>query len=185
MLTAKDAIADRVTGLDVDADDYLTKPFDFVELLARVRALVRRGAVERPAVIQVGELVLDPSTHAVSRAGETIDLTTKEFTLLELFMRHPDEVLTRPGCSSTRGISPTTVDRTSWTSTSATSGRRSIDRSVARVSGPCVALATGWPRKGTPVAANLPLRWRLTLGFAAGMVLVLIHSGRSSSPSAS
>ena len=96
MLTAKDAIADRVTGLDAGADDYLTKPFDFVELLARVRALVRRGAVERPAVIQVGELTLNPSTHAVSRAGEPIDLTTKEFTLLELFMRHPDEVLSRP-----------------------------------------------------------------------------------------
>ena len=96
MLTSKDAIADRVTGLDAGADDYLTKPFDSVELLARVRALVRRGAVERPTVIQVGELVLDPSTHDVSRAGEPIDLTTKEFALLELFMRHPDEVLTRP-----------------------------------------------------------------------------------------
>jgi len=96
MLTAKDAVADRVTGLDAGADDYLTKPFDFIELLARVRALIRRGAVERPAVIQVGELVLDPSTHDVSRAGEPIDLTTKEFALLELFMRHPDEVLTRP-----------------------------------------------------------------------------------------
>ena len=88
--------ADRVTGLDAGADDYLTKPFDFVELLARVRALIRRGAAERPAVIQVGELVLDPSTHDVSRDGEPIDLTIKEFALLELFMRHPDEVLTRP-----------------------------------------------------------------------------------------
>ena len=96
MLTARDTVDDKITGLDAGADDYLTKPFDFVELLARVRALVRRGAVERPAVIQVGELTLDPSTHAVSRAGEPIDLTTKEFTLLELFMRHPDEVLSRP-----------------------------------------------------------------------------------------
>ena len=95
MLTAKDAIADRVTGLDAGADDYLTKPFDFVELLARIRALIRRGAVERPAVIRVGELTLDPSTHNVARAGETIDLTFKEFTLLELFMRHPNEVLSR------------------------------------------------------------------------------------------
>ena len=95
MLTAKDAIADRVAGLDAGADDYLTKPFDFVELLARIRALVRRGTVERPAVIQVGELTLDPSTHDVARAGETIDLTVKEFTLLELFMRHPNEVLSR------------------------------------------------------------------------------------------
>ena len=95
MLTAKDAIADRVAGLDAGADDYLTKPFDFVELLARIRALIRRGTVERPAVIQVGELTLDPSTHNVARAGETIDLTFKEFTLLELFMRHPNEVLSR------------------------------------------------------------------------------------------
>ena len=95
MLTAKDAIADRVAGLDAGADDYLTKPFDFVELLARIRALIRRGTVERPAVIQVGELTLDPSTHDVARAGETIDLTVKEFTLLELFMRHPNEVLSR------------------------------------------------------------------------------------------
>ena len=95
MLTAKDAVADRVAGLDAGADDYLTKPFDFVELLARIRALVRRGAVERPPVIQVGELTLDPSTHDVARAGETIELTTKEFTLLELFMRHPNEVLSR------------------------------------------------------------------------------------------
>ena len=96
VLTARDSVGDRVEGLDAGADDYLTKPFDFVELLARVRALVRRGAVERPAVIRVGELLLDPSTHDVSRAGEPIDLTTKEFALLELFMRHPDEVLTRP-----------------------------------------------------------------------------------------
>ncbi|HSH32117.1 MAG TPA: response regulator transcription factor [Actinomycetota bacterium] len=95
MLTAKDAVADRVAGLDAGADDYLTKPFDFVELLARIRALVRRGAVERPAVIQVGELTLDPSTHDVARGGELIELTTKEFTLLELFMRHPNEVLSR------------------------------------------------------------------------------------------
>ena len=95
MLTAKDAIADRVTGLDAGADDYLVKPFDFVELLARIRALVRRGTVERPAVIQVGELTLDPSTHGVARDGVTIDLTPKEFALLELFMRHPDEVMSR------------------------------------------------------------------------------------------
>ena len=95
MLTAKDEIADRVAGLDAGADDYLTKPFDFVELLARIRALVRRGAVERPAVIRVGELALDPSTHDVSRVGEPIELTTKEFALLELFMRHPNEVLSR------------------------------------------------------------------------------------------
>jgi two-component system, OmpR family, response regulator len=95
MLTALDAVEDRVTGLDSGADDYLTKPFDFVELLARVRALIRRGASERPAVLQVGDLSLDPATHRVQRAGTPVDLTPKEFSLFELFMRHPGVVLTR------------------------------------------------------------------------------------------
>jgi two-component system OmpR family response regulator len=96
MLTAKDAISDRVAGLDAGADDYLTKPFEFVELLARVRALIRREAHERPTALRVGDLTLDPSTREVARAGETITLTAKEFALLELFMRHPGDVLGRP-----------------------------------------------------------------------------------------
>lgn len=95
ILTARDAIEDRVAGLDGGADDYLVKPFSFVELLARARALVRRGAGRRPPVLEVGGLRLDPATRRVSRDGRRIELSAKEFSLLEYFMRHPGEVLTR------------------------------------------------------------------------------------------
>jgi two-component system OmpR family response regulator len=95
MLTARDAIDDRVAGLNTGADDYLTKPFSFAELLARLRALFRRGATERPPFLSIGDLTLDPATHRVNRAGIPIELTPKEFALLEYFMRHPGEVLSR------------------------------------------------------------------------------------------
>jgi two-component system, OmpR family, response regulator len=95
MLTARDAVADRVSGLDVGADDYLTKPFSFAELLARIRALIRRGAAERPTLLKVGDLILDPATRQVRRAEADVDLTSKEFALLEYFIRHPGEVLSR------------------------------------------------------------------------------------------
>ena len=95
MLTARDGIEDRVAGLDGGADDYLTKPFSFAELLARLRALVRRGATKRPAVLEVGSLRLDPSTRQVWRGGEEIELSAKEFALLETFMRRPGHVLSR------------------------------------------------------------------------------------------
>jgi two-component system OmpR family response regulator len=95
MLTARDAVQDRVRGLDAGADDYLTKPFSFEELLARIRALVRRGSSERRPVLRVGELTLDPASHRSERAGTELRLTAKEFSLLEYFLRHPGEVLSR------------------------------------------------------------------------------------------
>jgi two-component system OmpR family response regulator len=95
MLTAKDAVSDRVAGLDSGADDYLTKPFSFDELLARLRALMRRGAKERPAVLAVGPVKLDPATRQVRVKGRPIDLTAREFTLLEYLMRHAGTVQSR------------------------------------------------------------------------------------------
>jgi two-component system OmpR family response regulator len=95
MLTAKDAVEDRIEGLDRGADDYLVKPFSLGELLARLRALARRGPVERPAVLEVGTLRMNPATQQVWRGDEEIDLSAKEFTLLETFMRRPGEVLSQ------------------------------------------------------------------------------------------
>jgi two-component system OmpR family response regulator len=95
MVTARDAVPDRVSGLDAGADDYLPKPFHLPEFLARVRALIRRGAVARPAVLTVGDLSLDPARHEVRRAAGLIGLTRTEFALLEYLMRHAGEALTR------------------------------------------------------------------------------------------
>jgi two-component system OmpR family response regulator len=95
MLTARDAVEDRVAGLDTGADDYLVKPFAFAELLARLRALVRRGDQERPSVLAVGDLTLDPASRSVKRGARDIQLSAKEFALLETFMRRPGEVLSR------------------------------------------------------------------------------------------
>jgi len=94
-LTAKDAVEDIVSGLDTGSDDYLTKPFAFGELLARVKALVRRTNKDRGAEIRFADLRLDPVTHKVWRSDKEIDLTAKEYALLEYFMRNPNEVLTR------------------------------------------------------------------------------------------
>jgi two-component system OmpR family response regulator len=95
MLTARDSVDDRVAGLDAGADDYLTKPFSLAELFARLRALVRRGDVERPAELVVGELRLDPASRRVWRGGREVQLSPKEFALLETFMRRPGQVLSR------------------------------------------------------------------------------------------
>ena len=95
MLTARDSVDDRVAGLDAGADDYLTKPFSFVELLARLRALARRPPLERPTVLEVGDLKLNPATHQAWRGDEELELSAKEFRILEAFMRRPGHVLTR------------------------------------------------------------------------------------------
>jgi len=95
MLTARDAVDDRVAGLDSGADDYLTKPFDFKELLARLRALSRRSTEIRPEVIQVADLTLNPENHAISRAGRSISVTAKEYALLEFLMLNQDRVVNR------------------------------------------------------------------------------------------
>jgi len=95
MLTARDAVDDRVAGLDSGADDYLVKPFAMAELLARIRSLARRRLPERPAVLEVGDLRLDPARREVRRAGVEVPLSAKEFALLETFMRRPGEVLSR------------------------------------------------------------------------------------------
>lgn len=95
MLTARDAVRDRVGGLDRGADDYLTKPFSYTELLARLRALVRRGRGERPVELHVGDLWLDPATRRVRRGDVEIGLSPKEYAVLETFMRRPGEVLSR------------------------------------------------------------------------------------------
>ncbi len=95
LLTARDAVDDRVAGLDAGADDYLTKPFALAELHARLRALTRRGPRERPVALTVGDLVLDPVTREVRRGGSLIALTPKEHGLLEQLMRAPGQVLTR------------------------------------------------------------------------------------------
>ncbi len=95
LLTARDAVEDRVCGLDSGADDYLVKPFALHELLARLRALLRRTAAQKTGLLTLGDLTVNPATHDVERGGEHIKLNAKEFALLEYFMRHPNQVLTR------------------------------------------------------------------------------------------
>ena len=96
ILTAQSQVDQRVKGLDAGADDYLTKPFAIDELLARIRALLRRGATESPSVLQIDDLLLNPATREVTRGDQRIDLTLKEYALLEYLMRHTGRVLTRP-----------------------------------------------------------------------------------------
>jgi two-component system OmpR family response regulator len=95
MLTARGQVGDRILGLDVGADDYLAKPFDFGELLARLRALLRRTPGERPVRLEIGDLVVDPAAHRVTRAGTTVELTAREFAVLEFLARHPGQAVTR------------------------------------------------------------------------------------------
>jgi two-component system, OmpR family, response regulator len=95
MLTARTGVADRIRGLDAGADDYLVKPFDFGELLARLRALLRRGPVERPTIVLIGDLQIDSATRVVTRAGEEIELTAREYDVLAFLARQPGRVVSR------------------------------------------------------------------------------------------
>jgi DNA-binding response OmpR family regulator len=95
MLTARDEVADRIRGLDAGADDYLVKPFDFGELVARMRALLRRGAPERPAVLTAGDVELDPATRTVTRAGRLVALSAREFAVIEYLLRRAGDVVSR------------------------------------------------------------------------------------------
>ena len=95
MLTAKDAVEDKIAGLDAGADDYMTKPFSFAELSARIRALLRRGKKADPAIFTIDNLELNPATRVANRGGKSITLTTREYALLEYFMRNPNKVLTK------------------------------------------------------------------------------------------
>jgi two-component system OmpR family response regulator len=95
MLTSRDGVSDRIGGLDAGADDYLIKPFDFGELVARVRALLRRGAPERPVVLVVGDLEVDPGAHTVKRSGRPVELSAREFALLEFLVRRAGDVVSR------------------------------------------------------------------------------------------
>jgi two-component system OmpR family response regulator len=133
MVTARDGIADRVRGLDAGADDYLVKPFSLAELLARLRALVRRSSAERPTVLAVGDLRLDPAARTVWRANVEVRLSTKEFTLLELFMRRPDEVISRTELLE-HGWDLAYENRSNVIAVSVRALRQKIDRPFGRAS---------------------------------------------------
>ena len=120
MLTARDGVEDRIRGLDGGADDYLTKPFSLAELLARLRALSRRGPVERPVLLEVGTLRLDPATRQVWRGEEEIELSARQFALLELFMRRPARCSASRSFSTGHGTSAMSTARTWSRSTCAT-----------------------------------------------------------------
>ena len=171
MLTARDDVSDRIRGLDAGADDYLVKPFDFGELLARLRALIRRGPTERPSVLTVGDLRIDPAKRVVTRAGNEVELTPREFALLEFLARHAGDVVSQGAAAGARlGRALRAVPRTSWTSTSATCGRSSsARRAQADPHGARGRLPAGG-------GVKFPIRVRLTAWYAlvlAGIIVVL------------
>ena len=176
MLTARDAVEDRVKGLDEGADDYLVKPFSFAELLARLRALVRRGPVERPTQLKVGNLRLDPATHQAWRGKESIELSQKEFALLETLMRRPGEVLSRYQLlEHVLGLRLREPFQR----------RRRLHPLPAGEGGPALRHQEHRHRarrrlpdaQGRRILSRLPLKLKLTLAFAGVMALVLIATG--------
>ena len=176
MLTARDSVRDRVAGLDGGADDYLTKPFSFDELLARLRALSRRGPVERPAILEVGDLRMNPATRQVWRGETEIGLSTQEFQLLEAFMRRPGQVMSREQLPRPRlgGRVQQRLQR----------GRRlrpvraREDRPAVRRQQHRDGARQRVPPAGRGVSlTGLPIRVRLTVAFTGAMAVVLVLTG--------
>ena len=176
MLTARDSVEDRVAGLDGGADDYLAKPFSFAELAARIRALVRRGPVERPTVLEVGDLRLDPATRRSWRGGSR-DLALGEGVrpARDVHAQARRGALAASSCSSMPGTTSTRTARTSSTSTSATCARRSTARSARSIE--TVRGAGYRMRKRGAILSRLPIRLRLTIAFAVAMAVVLVLVG--------
>ena len=176
MLTARDGLDDRIGGLDAGADDYLTKPFAFAELLARLRALARRGTLERPAVLEVGDLRLDPATRRVWRGDAEVELSAKEFALLETFMRRPGRVLSRYDLLE-HAWDYEYERRSNVVDVYVRYLREKVDRPFGR------DVARDGPRDGVPAAlgrwrvSRLSLRLRLTLAFVLAMALLLAAAG--------
>ena len=177
MLTARDSVRDRVAGLDRGADDYLTKPFSFAELLARLRALTRRGAPERPSELSVGDLRLDPAGRRTWRGETEVELSAKEFALLETFMRHPGAgpvALPAPRVGMGLRVREPLEHRRRLREAAAPQARqavrRRVDRDRARQRLPA-------PRGRRPSVSRIPLRLRVTIGFAAAMAAILIAAG--------
>ena len=160
MLTARHDVADRVHGLDAGADDYLTKPFSFAELTARLRAVLRRGDPAHSPTLRNGDLRMDVGARRAHRAGTELVLSMRELALLEVFLRHPGSSSPGPTFASRSGTPPSTGTPTSSTSTSATCGARSTGRSGATTSRRFAARATGCGRARTEPAWHCAGGWR-------------------------
>ena len=176
MLTARDAVEDRVEGLDAGADDYLLKPFSFSELLARLRALVRRAPAERPTLLEVGDLKLDPAARRAWRGETELELSVKEFALLEVFMRRPGEALSRLQLLEA-AWDMAFESRSNLIDVYVRYLREKIDRPFGRDSIETIRGVGYRLREGRRPVSRLPIRVRLTLPFAVGMAVVLAAAG--------
>ena len=176
MVTARDSVDDRVQGLDQGADDYLTKPFSLAELLARLRALARRGPVERPPVLEVGDLRLDPATQQAWRGEEEITLSPKEFALLETFMRRPGELLSRYQLLE-HAWDYDYENRSNVVEVYVRYLREKIDRPFGVKSLETVRGAGYRLRRDGGSLSRLPIRVRMTAAFALAMTLLIAAMG--------
>ena len=173
MLTARDSVGDRVDGLDAGADDYLTKPFSFAELFARLRALARRGGVERPTELVVGDLRLDPASRRVWRGGTEVPLSPKEFALLETFMRRPGQTLSRLQLIE-HAWDFAYENRSNVIDVYVRYLREKVDRPFGEES---LETVRGVGYRLRDAMSRIPIRIRLTLFFAAAMAIVLAAVG--------